>query len=40
MQKAMGFNNVVSVYVRGSASRIHFWYMNKDDATNIMNGSN
>ena len=39
MQKAMSFNNVAIVYVKGSAYRIHFWYMNKDDAINIMNGS-
>ena len=24
----------------GSAYRIHFWYMSKDDAINIMNDSN
>ena len=40
MQKAMSFNNVAVVYVQGSAYRIHFWYMSKDDAINIMNGSN
>ena len=40
MQKAMFFNNVAIVYVKGNASRIHFWYMSKDDAVNIMNGSN
>ena len=40
MQKAMNFNNVAIVYVKGNAYRIHFWYMNKDDAINIMNGSN
>ena len=40
MQKAMSFNNIAIVYVKGSAYRIHFWYMNKDDAINIMNGSN
>ena len=39
MQKAMSFNNVAIVYVKGSAYRIHFWYMSKDDAVNIMNGS-
>ena len=39
MQKAMSFNNVAIVYVRGSAYRIHFWCMSKDDAINIMNGS-
>ena len=36
----MSFNNVAIVYVKGSACRIHFWYMSKDDAINIMNGSN
>ena len=40
MQKAMSFNNVVIVYVKGSAYRIHFCYMSKDDVINIMNGSN
>ena len=33
----MGFDNIAVVY---SAHRIHFWYMSKDDAINIMNGSN
>ena len=37
MQKTMSFNNVAIVYVKGSAYRIHFWYMSKDDAINIMN---
>ena len=40
MQKAMSFNDVAIVYVKGSAYRIHFWYMSKDDAINIMTGSN
>ena len=40
MQKAMSFNNVAIAYVKGNAYRIHFWYMSKDDAINIMNGSN
>ena len=31
MQKAMNFNNVAIVYVKGSAYRIHFWYMRKDE---------
>ena len=39
MQKATSFNNVAIVYVKGSAYRIHFWYMSKDDAINIINGS-
>ena len=38
-QKAMGFN-VAIVYVKRSAYRIHFWYMCKNDAINITNGSN
>ena len=40
MQKAMGFNDVAIVYVTGSAYRIHFWYMSKDDAITIMYNSN
>ena len=39
MQKAMSFNNAAIVYVKGSAYRIHFWYMSKVAAVNIMNGS-
>ena len=40
MQKAMSFNNIATVYVKGSAYGIHFWYISKDDVNNIMNGSN
>ena len=40
MQKAMGFNNIAILYIKKSAYRIHFSYMSKDDAINIMNGSN
>ena len=40
MQKAVSFNDVAVVYVKGSAYRIHSWYMSKDDAINIMNNSN
>ena len=32
--------NVAMIYVKGSAYRIHFWYMSKDDAISIMNNSN
>ena len=39
VQKAMCFNNIAIVYVKGNANRIHFWYMSKDNAINIMNGS-
>ena len=37
MQKAMNFNNVAIVSVKKSDYRIHFWYMSKYDAINIMN---
>ena len=40
MRKAMSFNDVAIVYVKGNAYRIHFWYMSKDDAISIMNNSN
>ena len=36
----MSFINVPIAYVKGSAYRIHFWYMSKDDEINTMNGSN
>ena len=39
MQKAMSFNNIATVYVKGSSYRINFWYRSKDDAINIINGS-
>ena len=40
MQKAISFNNVAMVYVKGSAYRIYLLYVSKDYAINIMNGSN
>ena len=40
MQKAINFQNVAIVNVKGNAQRIHFWYMNIDDAINIINDSN
>ena len=40
MQKAMSFHDVAIVYAEESAYRIHFWYISKDDAINIMSGSN
>ena len=40
MQKAINLNDVAIAYVKGSAYRIHFWYMSKDDEINIMNNSN
>ena len=40
MQKAISFNDVAIVYVKGSAYRIHCWYMSKNDSVEIMNNSN
>ena len=40
MQNVMSFNDVVIIFAKGSAYRIHFWYMSKDDAISIMNNSN
>ena len=40
MQKAISFNDVAIVYDKGSDYRIHFWYISKDDAINIMKNSN
>ena len=40
MQKAMSFNDVAIIYVKGNVCRIHIWYMSKDDAISIMNNSN
>ena len=35
----MGFNNIAIAYIKRSAYRIHFWYISKDDAINMVNGS-
>ena len=40
MQKAIGFNNIAIFYIKKNAYGIHFWYTSKDDAINIMTGSN
>ena len=39
MQKAMNFNDVAIVSIKGNDYRIHFRYMSKNDAINIMNNS-
>ena len=39
IQKAMNFNDIAIVSVKGSDYRIHFWYMNKDDKINITKNS-
>ena len=36
----MSFNNIAIAYVKRNAYRIHFWYVSKDDAIKIINGSN
>ena len=40
IQKAISFNDAALVYVKGSAYRIHFWYISKDNAISIMKNSN
>ena len=40
MQKAISFNDVAIVSIKGSDYRTHFWYMSKDDAIKIMNNFN
>ena len=35
----MNFNDVAIVSIKGKGYRIHFLYMNKDDAISIMNNS-
>ena len=39
MQKAINFNDVAIVSIKGNDHRIHFWYISKDDAINIMKNS-
>ena len=39
IQKAMNFNDVAIVSIKGNYYRIHFWYMIKNDAINLMNNS-
>ena len=40
MKKAMNFNGVAIVSVKGNDYRIHFWYMSKDDVISIMHNFN
>ena len=39
MQKAMNFNDVAIVSVKGNDYRIHLWYMGKDNAIIIIKTS-
>ena len=36
----MSFNDAAIISIKGSDYRIHFWYMSKDDAINIVRNSN
>ena len=40
MQKAIIFNNIAIVSIKGGDYRIHFWYRNKDDVMNITQNCN
>ena len=39
MQKAINFNDVAVVSIKGSDYKIHFWYMSKNNAINLLNNS-
>ena len=39
MRKTMNFNDAAIVSIKGNDYRIHFWYMNKDEAIDIMKNS-
>ena len=39
MQKCINFNDTDIVFVKRSDYRIHIWYVNKNDAINIMKNS-
>ena len=39
MQKAMNFNDVTIVSIKGNDYRIHFWCVSKDEAISIMQNS-
>ena len=40
MQKAISFNDVAIVSIKGNDYRIHFWYMSKNDTVILMTNSN
>ena len=40
MQKAMNFNEVAIVSIKGNDYRMHFWCMSKNDAIVLMTNSN
>ena len=40
MEKAISFNDIAIVSVRGNDYRIHVWYINEDEAINRTNNAN
>ena len=40
IQKAMNFNDIAIVSVKGNDYKIHFWYMSKNDAIVLITNSN
>ena len=40
MQKAINFNDIAIVSIKGNDYRISFWYMSKDDVINVMKNPN
>ena len=40
MQKAMNFNDADIASIKTNDYRIHFWYISKDNAINIIKNSN
>ena len=39
MEKALNFNDVAIVCIKGNHYRIRFWFASKDDAISIINNS-
>ena len=40
MEKAISFNDIAIVSVRGNDYRIHVWHINEDEAINRTNNAN
>ena len=40
MKKATTFDNFAILSIKKNSYRIHFWYISKNDAINIMKNSN
>ena len=40
MQKAINFNDVAIVSIKGNDYRVYFWYMSKNNVVSIMNNYN